>query len=61
MGNLLTRTMVKGERVMAELKVQELSDKVLLVTFPSLYNNEAQETFKTELENLGFKVVWMVA
>lgn len=41
-------------------KVQELSDKVLLVTLDALINDDARNLFANQLENLGFKIVWMV-
>lgn len=40
--------------------VQELSDKVLLVTFDPIINEYGRNLFKQQLEDLGFKVVWMV-
>lgn len=40
--------------------VQELSDKVLLVNFDPIINEYGRDLFKKQLEDLGFKVVWMV-
>ena len=43
-----------------DIKIQELSDKVLVITFPNLFNEDARNLFRQEFENLGFKIVWMV-
>ena len=50
--------MVKGETMTP--KVQELSDKVLLVTFDPLVSEYGRNIFNKQLEDFGFKVVWTV-
>ena len=43
-----------------DIKIQELSDKVLVITFPNFSNEDARNLLRQEFENLGFKIVWMV-
>ena len=44
-----------------KIEVQELSDKVLLVTFPISGSEDARQLLADELKHHGFKVIWMVA
>ena len=43
-----------------EIKIQGLSDKVLVITFPSIINEDARNLLRQQFEDLGFKIVWMV-
>ena len=43
-----------------EIKIQELSDKVLVITFPNLYNEDGRNLLRQQFEDLGFKIVWLV-
>ena len=51
--------MVRGEEIMSP-KIQELSDKVLLVTLDPLVNEDAKNLLGNQLESFGFRVIWMV-
>jgi hypothetical protein len=42
------------------IKVQELSDKVLLVTFPEGGSEDSRQLLGDELKHHGFKVIWLV-
>jgi hypothetical protein len=42
------------------IKVQELSDKVLLVTFPIDGSEDSRQLLGDELKHYGFKVIWLV-
>jgi len=44
-----------------DIKIQELSDKVLVITFPNLFNEDARNLLRQDFENLGFKIIWLVA
>jgi hypothetical protein len=43
-----------------EIKVQELSDKVLLVTFPEGGSEDSRQLLSDELKHHGFKIVWLL-
>jgi len=43
-----------------EIKIQELSDKVLVITFPNILNENAMGLLRQQFEDLGFKIVWLV-
>lgn len=43
-----------------EIKIQELSGKVLVITFPSILSEDTKDLLQTELEQSGFKTIWLV-
>ena len=43
-----------------KINVQELSGKVLLVTFPEGGSEDSRKLFSSQLQEEGFKIIWMV-
>lgn len=43
-----------------KIEVQELSDKVLLVTFPENGSENSRQVLADELKHYGFKVIWLL-